>query len=424
MPTPPAEHAKVSFEGVAALGCLLTGRPSREDLPWDFVVSLARQHDLTPFLYWRLTRGPEGAVAPAEVPQEITEDFYFAIRQTTRAERQLAELLAALSQAQVPAIVLKGATTGAFYPNPALRVYSDLDFLVPGSQILDAERALQALGYRATQPKSWWQEHFQHLPPMTRRRGERCVEVHWGLGEDGNAGCLPAQDVWERCVPWRVGPGAGQPALRLDDVDMVLHLCYHAAVQHRLYEGLRPLCDLAQVVDGWDQAQWSILMGRAQAYGLQRALDLVLALAARWLSLELPPEVTERWETLAPVLDDLLMRLAFPKAGGPAALVGAGAKSGLGPRLRYLVWHVFLPRDGMATTYGIPARSPLIWLAYAWRPFDLLRKHGGTMWRLLRAEETARSAWTAEVWLDRWLQGPGNGEQDGDSRACGSARTF
>ena len=53
----------------------------------------------------------------------------------------------------------------------------------------------------------------------------------------------------------------------------------HAAVQHRLHLGLHPLCDLAQVVSGWDDARWGTLMSRARAYGLGRAVDLLLALA-------------------------------------------------------------------------------------------------------------------------------------------------
>jgi len=421
VPFPQARRAEdgSGFEDLVALGRLLAGRPCREDPAWNFVVPLARQHDLAPLLYWRATRSPGGAVVPAELLQELENDFYCAAVKTVLAERQLAELLAALGEAGVPTLVLKGAAAGAFYPDPALRAYSDLDCLVPDSQLLEAETALQALGYRSHQSPSWWQDHFEHLPPMTRPGDALGVEVHWRLGpEEGGAGCLPAADVWERGVPWIVGPGAGQPALRLDDVDTVLHLCYHAAVQHRLHLGLRPLCDLAQAVSGWDDARWLTLLARARAYGLDRAVDLVLALAARWLSLELPPEVTGSWQPPATLLDGWLARLAFREVGAPTAMVVAGSMAGLGSRLRHLLWHLFLPRQGMAVLYGIPARSPLIWLAYAWRPFDLLRKHGGTMWRVWRGEE-ARSAWASEVWLERWLSPRSSGQ--GEDAATGRA---
>ena len=406
------------IEGLAALGHALAGRPLREDPPWDAVVPLARRHGLAPLLYWRAARTPGRAAVPAPLLEELRNDFYCAAARTMLAERQLAELLAALGEAGVRTLVLKGAVAGAFYPDPALRSYCDLDFLVPHPQVPPAEQVLRALGYRFHSSPSWWQEQMQHLPPMTRPGDDLGVEVHWRIGPDEGAGCLPTTDLWERSVPWSLEPGSGRPALRLDDVDTVLHLCHHAAVQHRLHLGLRPLCDLAQVVRGWDEARWLTLAARARAYGLGRAVDLVLALAARWLSLEPPSEITRPWQPLAPLLDGWLARLASHEAGAPTAMVVARSTAGFNAGLRHFLWHLFLPRQGMAIVYGIPARSPRIWLAYAWRPFDLLRKHGGTMWRVLWGDRAARSDWTSDVWLERWLHGPPSGGQ-GENPAPG-----
>jgi hypothetical protein len=64
--------------------------------------------------------------------------------------------------------------------------------------------------------------------------------------------------------------GQAEAALRLEAVDAMLHLCRHAVVQHRAHLGLRPLCDLAQVVHGWGSGEWEELARRAVAYGLAR----------------------------------------------------------------------------------------------------------------------------------------------------------
>mgnify|MGYP002386823728 CR=1 FL=1 len=421
MPVPSSREvgagSGLKVPGLAALGCLLAARPPGEALEWECVVALARQHGLSPLFYWRTARSPGRAAVPAHLLEQLKNDLYCAVRRTMLAERQLSELLMALDAAGVPVLVLKGAAAAAFYPDPALRAYSDLDCLVPEPQLAAAENALRALGYGSHLSPAWWQNHFAHLPPMTRRNDELGVETHWrlDLGED-RAGRLPAGDVWQRSVTWNL-PG-GQPALRLDDVDTVLHLCYHAAVQHRLHLGLHPLCDLAQVVSGWDDARWGTLMSRARAYGLSRAVDLLLALAARWLSLEIPPEIRRSWQPLAPIVEGWLARLATPQAGAPAAMVVAGSARALGPRLRHLLWHVFLPRQGMAVVYGIPADSARIWLTYAWRPFHLLRKHGGTLWRVLRGDRAARAAWDSDVWLEQWLQEP---RSDGRAGGAGKA---
>ncbi|MDX9829556.1 MAG: nucleotidyltransferase family protein [Anaerolineae bacterium] len=409
-------------DGLAALGCLLAGQPSGEATPWELVVPLAVRHSLGPLLYWRATQEPGGAALPAPLLEELRNDFYCAAARTMLAEGQLAELLAALDEAKVPALVLKGAATGAFYPDPGLRAYTDLDFLVRDEQVGRAETVLRDLGYVPHPSPSWWQDHFQHLPPMARPDGGLSVEVHWRTGPREGVGCLPVHDLWARGVSWSLGPGTAQPALRLDDVDTALHLCQHAAIQHRLRVGLRPLCDLAQVVAGWDRGRWLTLSSRARAYGLDRAVDLVLALADRWLSLDPPPDIARAWQPLAPLLDAWLARLAYPEAGAPAAMIVAGSTTGHGARLRHLLRHLFLPRQGMALLYGIPARSPLIWLAYARRPIDLLRKHGEAMWHVLRGKEAARAAWNSEVWLERWLHGP-DGANRGESPPGGQDRS-
>ncbi len=409
-------------DGLAALGCLLAGQPSGEATPWELVVPLAVRHSLGPLLYWRATQEPGGAALPAPLLEELRNDFYCAAARTMLAEGQLAELLAALDEAKVPALVLKGAATGAFYPDPGLRAYTDLDFLVRDEQVGRAETVLRDLGYVPHPSPSWWQDHFQHLPPMARPDGGLSVEVHWRTGPREGVGCLPVHDLWARGVSWSLGPGTAQPALRLDDVDTALHLCQHAAIQHRLRVGLRPLCDLAQVVAGWDRGRWLTLSSRARAYGLDRAVDLVLALADRWLSLDPPPDIARAWQPLAPLLDAWLARLAYPEAGAPAAMIVAGSATGHGARLRHLLRHLFLPRQGMALLYGIPARSPLIWLAYARRPIDLLRKHGEAMWHVLRGKEAARAAWNSEVWLERWLHGP-DGANGGESPPGGQDRS-
>jgi hypothetical protein len=72
------------------------------------------------------------------------------------------------------------------------------------------------------------------------------VEVHWRLDIDEQEGfsnyaaTLPVEDLWARAVPWSV---AGQAAMRLEAVDAALHLCRHAAVQHRAHLQLSVLAD-------------------------------------------------------------------------------------------------------------------------------------------------------------------------------------
>ena len=85
--------------------------------------------------------------------------------------------------------------------------------------------------------------------------------------------------------------------------------------------------------------------------------------------------------------------------------VQAVAEGPLAARLGHLAGSLFLPREGMAMVYRIPVDSPRIWLAYLWRPVDLLRRYGLSTWRTLRGERGAQAMWQREVWLERWLLG-------------------
>jgi hypothetical protein len=387
---------------------LLSGEASQlSGEAWARLADLARRQGVAALLYWRLGQG--NSSAPPAVRDALREDLYTAAAQWALAEGQLVNVLGALARAGVPVVVVKGAALGAFYPDPALRLYGDIDLLVPGAQLDVAERALNDLGYHCFAAKDWWLDRFHHLPPMASESGGLLVELHWRLDYDEGKGRLPSGDLWARAVPWAVH---GQPALRLEPVDAALYVCRHAVVQHRVHGALRPLCDLAWLVTGWGEAEWAALARRAADYGLERPVYLLLVLAGEVLALDAPEGVISALRPGgAPPAGDLA-RLLVGSGGAAPARVSAGAVQAaaggsLGARLRGLLRHLFLPPEGMAAVYGLPEGSPRIWLAYLWRPVDLLRRYGLPAWRALRGDGDARAAWQREMWLERWLRGDG-----------------
>ena len=401
-------------DDLRALGRLLLGLQPNVGLDWAALVELARRHGVSPLLFWRLEN--EGAdltkerAVPAAVRERLQTDFYSAAARGAVAEYQSAKVLRALTAAEVTTMVVKGAAVGSFYPNPALRFYSDLDLMVPWTQLDEAERVLRGLGYWYSEAKDWWLDHFYHLPLMINDDGLLAVELHWRLDADEAFGRLPVDELWDRSVPWSL---QGQPVLRLEAVDTVLHLCRHAVVQHRAQLGLRPVCDLAQVVKGWERVEWEALKQRAARYGLARPVYLMLTLAEQMLGLDMPAGIVSglrppgTTELPTAVVEHLVRLEGGPATRVPGAVVQAGAKRTLGARLSHFLWHLFLPRDGMAVVYNIPADSPLIWLTYLWRPLDLLRRYGRFVWGLLSGEQAAQRTWAREVWLERWLRAEG-----------------
>jgi hypothetical protein len=395
---------------LCTLGRILAGRPPiSEELDWESMAALARRHGVSPLLFWRLheANAGGGVEVPGELRAELREDLYTAAAHGVVAERQLAEVLKAFHVAHMPSIVVKGAAVAAFYPDPALRRSGDLDLWLRQEDLPVAEQVLLDLGYSYIRPKAWWLRQFQHLPPLERRSGGVHVELHWRLDSEQEPGRLPLLDLWARAVPWSI---AGQPALRLDPVDTVLHLCRHAVIQHRARLGLRPLCDLAQVTEDWAGAEWESLVQRSEGYALARPVYLMLSLMEQVLD-QSPPALV--MTALKPPDEAFLpedsLRLFMELDGDPAfpvpmAFVQAKGEGTATARLRSLLWHLFLPRDGMGAVYDIPTNSPRIWLTYLWRPLDLVMRYGRSTWRLLRRQQASQVAWSREAWLEAWLE--------------------
>ena len=401
-----------SAEGIRQLGRIVAGFPAGPGADWEAIADLATRQGVAPLLFWRLGQGGGDAGLRPAVPQHVLaklrEHLYTAAAYGILAEGQLARVLGALSRAKVPALVVKGAAVGAYYPDPTLRPYGDIDIMVPKAQLGAAEQALNALGYRCFASRDWWLDRFHHLPPMAGEGGGLLVELHWRLDFEEKKGRLPTEDLWARSVPWTV---RDQPGLRLDVVDAVMYVCRHAVVQHRAHGAFRPLCDLVQLTRGWDGEQWEDLVRRTLRYGLIRPVFLMLVLAGEILDMAVPAQALSALKPSGTVpspnqLVERLMGASTVTANQiSVGAVQAAADATVSAGLKDLARSLFLPREGMAMVYGIPASSPRIWLAYLWRPIDLLARYGPSAWRALLGKRTASMAWQREVWLERWLRG-------------------
>lgn len=405
---------------VRLLGRLVMGAPPEPGLDWQAAMDLARRHGVSPLLHWRVRELADEA-ARAAVPQAVRDglrqDFMLAGGRAMIVERQLGQVLGALAGAGVPAVVVKGAALAALFPDPALRVYGDLDILVPQAQLDQAEAVLDGLGYRAMFDREWSLAHHHHLPPMEDAEGRLAVELHWRLDDPGRAGRLPAGELWSRVAAWSVG---GQQALRLEQVDAALHVCRHVVVQNRARGGLRALADLAQAMGGWGPGEWEALVRRAGEYGLRSVVYLMLVLVEQALGRAAPPQVLAALcpPGAEPLPDDVLERVLAVEADDQArvliALARAGGRRTWRARLRRVLEYLFPPRSRLAIEYGLPAGSPRLWLARLAWPWDVASRYGRTVWAAWRGERAASAAWEHEAWLERWLgQEPDRGSGTG-----------
>ena len=144
-------------------------------------------------------------------------------------ERTLLQTVETLDGAGIPSRVLKGpAVAHLVYPDPSLRVFHDVDLMVPGE---DFDRAIEVLDHAGCTRK-----HRRLGPGFDAQFGKGAslishagweVDLHrtfvngrFGLG-------IKLDDLFATSSSFRLG---GRTLLALGPEERFLHACYHAAI--------------------------------------------------------------------------------------------------------------------------------------------------------------------------------------------------
>jgi hypothetical protein len=249
---------------------------------WDEVAALAARAGAAPLVHRTVTRAE---LPVPEPPRRKLRAAYAvnAIRNAAIAE-EVARVSDRLEAAGIPAIPLKGAGLMlTLYPDPALRVLSDIDLLVPRDRAREAERVLVAAGYaygdRGLLLES--ARRFNHEIVFHRREGVSAfvLELHFGLLT--RFGRSLAAQAWPRARRTTAGVRALAPE------DELLFLCGHFMV-HLCEPQLKWLVDVAELLAA-ATLDWPIVVARARSTGLATAVAETTRRAAALLGPPVPP---------------------------------------------------------------------------------------------------------------------------------------
>ena len=263
---------------------------------WAAVTAAATRARVAPLLFHALQDVPwvPDMVRPGLVWQELERQYVFTAARAVWLQRDLAELLAALTEAGIPHIVLKGAVLGqALYDNVALRPFGDLDVLVHAADIDGAKAVAEGLGYatvgtpmhRDRGPEFLLKEIHLHKNGSAR---EANLDLHWHLFKPPVMSPAQTPDwFWETAVPAHIRE---TPTQMLGPEAQVVYLSTHVGEQHA--EGLALgslhtllwLNDIAMVIARHaDEIDWTEVLTRTNSYGLMAPVRAVLLhLAHQW----------------------------------------------------------------------------------------------------------------------------------------------
>jgi hypothetical protein len=361
---------------------------------WQRIVELAQKQSVAPMLYARLQ---ERSITPTPAAAQQLRDIYLAsIIRNTRLLHEVGNIFRALQAADIPVIPLKGACLAeAVYGNLALRQIGDVDLLVKPADLTKAWAVLRTLGYAAAHPfeiESVRQES-QHMPQLTKRSGVT-LEMHWTIVNprynvhfDNN----DLDQLWSRASPVKID---GVQVLMLSPMDLLLHLCLHASVQHRFDGiGLRGFWDMALVIRRYGhEIDWEQFARRVNQWGIANGVHLALQLTEEWTGVVIPAPVmrsllpaTPDDATIGWVKHKIWNETSLAVKSNVACIAG---KERIADKLAALRDGLFPSRTSMASMYHAPANSWRILCYYPVRFKDLWMRYSQAMWQLLWRDKT------------------------------------
>lgn len=355
---------------------------------WDRALGKAEEEGILPLFYWNLRDNP-GAV-PAAVLETLRRSFLRNLARTTQVYRELELFLESVRRAGLRAALTKGGRLALdIYPEPALRPFWDVDFIVHPSDWPALKKILGGIGYTeatdsvagpaaADLPLDWAYSPYYRKDSLFLEFHFTPLGLHFrNREEDG---------LWSSAGRLSV---RGTAAMVLPAEHELCYLCIHA--QQHSYQRLVWFSDIVELASrpglDWDRV---LKISRAERvkgpvfYGLHLVNTL-------WPGAVPPGPLAE---LLPGPFEKAGLRILWPEAATAArraapawpyympSLFSLWERKSPGLAARTLRGILFPPRARLAATCGLPPNS--------------LRLYGRYLGRILRPVLTAAKRFTAD----------------------------
>lgn len=215
------------------------------------------------------------------------ESVYFQrVASNIRVTHEHQELHQLLSANDIPYVVMKGAASAMYYPEPLLRAMGDVDFLVSKADLERAGKLLEGAGFISVENN----EHECHIAYHREQGGVRSIwEMHWspsGIPENalGELTREYLSDIIEKAVPCTIQDcECLVPSPFHHGLIMLLHTSNHLI---NTGIGLRHLCDWAVFADKFSDEEFCKLFEeKLKTIGMWKFAQILTQLSIRYLGM-------------------------------------------------------------------------------------------------------------------------------------------
>ena len=381
-----------------------------DEVGWQALVKAANKQHVSSLLLARLQTLAVTTAVPPNLLAELEQFQQKITLQNMAMYRELHIVSQKMSQENVPMIVLKGAyLAGAVYPHIGQRAMGDLDLLVPQALMPQAINVMHGLGWTETRPftlETTYQHQYQ-LPPFKKPGVNFPIELHWHIANPAGSTGIPSQALWQHTVKVKV---AGTEMVVFPAHVQLLHLARHVAYNHQFAFDLRSLCDIALLINHPQATiDWDLFVEKAVAWNWQRGVYLTFKLAQEFWGTAVPATVLAQlkpdWmpENMTQLARQQLLwgRENNNDISSNFSQLKS-SKTGL-EKIQFIVGFIFPPRSRLSWQYGVPPRSPRIWLYYPFNLGKLITRNARRTWQLLRGKSGMTDAVTRRIELAEWL---------------------
>lgn len=331
-------------------------------LDWDLLVRQGRRANLLAKLASKLERDGLLAEIPKSPRLHLISALKMTEQQNTTMLWEIECIQEALDSLNIPIVLLKGAAYLASNSEVALgRNFSDVDILVPRSQIGKVESQLMIHGWSGSNHDAYDQKYYRQwmheIPPMRHIVRGTTIDVHHSILPETARIKVNANLLFDRVE--RISGKTNLYALH--PIDMALHSATHLFHEGELENGLRDLFDLDGLFKHLNNNPifWDEIFDRAVQLGVTRPLFYAIRYTSMILNTQIPTKVISQSMATKPSLVSLaIFDFCYLKSLQPMHLSCA--------------------------TFGTTLARSILYLRSHWirMPFFMLVRHLGRKWLL------------------------------------------
>lgn len=331
-------------------------------LDWDLLVRQGRRANLLAKLASKLERCGLLAEIPKAPRLHLISALKMTEQQNTAMLWEIECIQEALGILDIPIILLKGAAYLASNLEVAYgRSFSDVDILVPRSQIGKIESQLMIHGWSGSNHDAYDQTYYRQwmheIPPMRHIVRGTTIDVHHSILPETARIKVNAGILFDRVqkIPGKTN------LFVLHPVDMALHSATHLFHEGELENGLRDLFDLDELFKHLNNnsVYWEEIYDRAVQIGVSRPLFYAIRYTTLLLNTPVPANIVRRsMEFKPPLLSLAIIDYCYTKS--------------------------LQPVHSSCTTFGTFIARSILYLRSHWirMPFFMLARHLGRKWFL------------------------------------------